>query len=70
MGEEWRWIVKQIELLARQLADMLEHEAAQIPQPDSVEGFDRQLELKLRYNDIQRAKNRAYDIIETAMRYK
>lgn len=70
MGEEWRWIVKQIELLARQLADMLEHEAAQTPHPDSVEGFDRQLELKLRYNDIQRAKNRAYDIIETAMRYK
>ena len=70
MGEEWRWIVKQIELLARQLAAMLEHEAAQTPQADSVEGFDRQLELKLRYNDIQRAKNRAYDIIETAMRYK
>lgn len=62
--------MKQIELVARQLADMLEHEAERIPSPDSVEDFGRQLELKLQYNDIQRAKNRAYDIIETAMRYK
>lgn len=59
--------MKQIELVAGQLADMLEHEAERIPSPDSVEDFGRQLELKLRYNDIQRAKNRAYDIIETAM---
>lgn len=70
MGEEWRRIVKRIEQLARQLADMLEHEAGRLPPSDSVDGFERQLELKLRYNDIQRAKNRAYDIIETAMRYK
>lgn len=49
---------------------MLEHEAKQLPRPDSVDGFEKQLELKLRYNDIQRAKNRAYDIVETAMRYK
>lgn len=49
---------------------MLEHEASRIPPVDSVEGFERQLELKLRYNDIQRAKNSAYDIIETMMRYK
>lgn len=70
MGEEWRRIVKRIEQLARQLADMLEHEANRLPSPDSVDGFEKQLELKLRYNDVQRAKNRAYDIIETAMRYK
>lgn len=49
---------------------MLDQELRSIPDPGKEPSFERQIQLQLKYNDIRRASNHVFDIIEIMMRYR